>query len=222
MKNFNQIKKFLLDIFFPKFCLGCNREGTYFCEDCQACLEISEDNFCLCQNPQRLTKAGKCKKCQHKELDGLYSAVPYQNKLVKKLIHQFKEEPFIKELAEPLTDLIITHFLLSKKSEETWKGKILIPLPLSKKEIKRRGFNPVEEITKNLSKILGIPYLTNCLIKTKEAFVIREKEKLKGKKILLVNDSYTTGMIMNKAAKSLKEVDVREVEGIVIARGSID
>lgn len=239
MKNFNQIKNFLLNVFFPKFCLGCGQEGTYFCEDCQACLEISEENFCLCENPKRLIEAGKCRNCQPKKLDSLYFAGAYQNKLIKKLIHQFKYEPFIKELAGPLTDLIITHFLLLKKSEETWKGKILIPIPLFKRNLKRRGFNQAEEITKNLAKILEIPS-SNCLVKIKETpsqtelsgrereknikgtFSVKNKELIKNRKVILVDDIYTTGATMNEAAKILKEAGAKEVEGIVVARGSID
>ena len=213
MKNLNQIKKILLDIFFPKSCLGCNREGNYLCEDCKSCIDISEGYFCLCKIPKRLTEAGKCERCKHKELNGIYSAVSYQNRLAQKLIRQFRDEPYVKELAGPLADLIISHFLLLDKDNQFWKGKILVPIPLSKREFKKRGFNPAEEIAKNLSKILKIPLIPNCLIKTKE------REKTKDKKILLVNDIYTTGAIMEKTAKIFKEAGAKEVWGIVIARG---
>ena len=107
MEDLNNIKKALLNTLFPKFCLGCQKEGTYLCQDCQACLDISESYFCLCPQPKRLTKVGKCEICKDKSLDGIYSAVSYQNQLVKKLIKYFKEEPYLKELADPLSDLII-------------------------------------------------------------------------------------------------------------------
>jgi competence protein ComFC len=113
--NYLQIKDFILDIIFPKFCIGCEKEETYLCEDCKSCLEISEQIFCLCEKPNRLIQDGKCNKCRFKKLDGLYFAVSYQNQLVKKLIHQFKYEPLIKELSKPLADLIISHFLLLNK-----------------------------------------------------------------------------------------------------------
>jgi len=229
------LKNFLLNIFFPKFCLGCEKEGTYFCEDCKACLEISEDNFCLCKSPKRLTEGGKCNNCQPKELNGLYFTVSYRNKLIKKLIRQFKYEPYIKELAEPLTSLIITHFLLLDKGNQIRKGKILVPIPLSKRRLRERGFNQAEEIAKNLSKFLEIP-LCNCLVKIKETpsqvdlskkerrenvkGVFEIDEEAKDKRILLVDDVYTTGTTMNEAAKVLKEAGAKEVWGVVIARGS--
>jgi len=234
----DKIKKFLLDTLFPKFCLGCTREGTYFCADCQACLEISGDNFCLCGDPKRLTGNGKCRNCRSKKLDGLYFAVSYQNKIVKKLIRQFKYEPFIKELSEPLTNLIITHFLLLDKGGQIWKGKILVPIPLSKRKMKIRGFNQSEEIAKKLSEKLKIPLFGDCLIKVKEnlpqmelsekerqenikgVFEVRSKEKILGKKILLIDDVYTTGATMEEVAKILKEAGAKEVWGVVVARES--
>jgi len=191
--------------------LNCGREGTYFCEDCQACVEISEDDFCLCEKPKLIAEIGKCKNCQAKELDGLYFAVSYQNKIIKRLIKQFSSEPYIKELAGPLTNLIITYFLLSKKSEKSWKNKILVPFPLPKKEMKRIGFSPAEEIAKHLSNAMKIPCLN-----------IAEKEGLKDKNILLVNDIYTDGKGMNEAARILKEAGAIKVEGITIARELID
>ena len=106
------IKNFLLEIFFPKFCFKCQREGSYLCQDCLATLDVLENTFCLCENPSRLPLAGKCRNCSSLHLNGLYFAVSYKNNLIKTLIHQFKYEPYIKELSGTLALLIITHFNL--------------------------------------------------------------------------------------------------------------
>ena len=232
------MKNYLLDIFFPKFCLGCGKEGTFLCQDCQSCLEILEDNFCLCETPKRLPEAGKCSSCRTKKLDGLFFAVSYQNKLIKKLIQEFKYEPFIKDLAEPLTNLIISHILSLNEGNRFKKGDILIPIPLSKRKLKSRGFNQSEEIDKELSKELKIPVIADCLIKIKETpaqmelsgeerqenikgvFEVIKKEKIQGKKILLVDDVYTTGATMEECAKILKLSGAKEVWGIAVARES--
>lgn len=234
--NFKKIKNHLLDIFFPKFCLGCGKEGTFFCQDCQSCLEILENSFCLCENPKRLPEPGKCDNCRTKKLDGLYFAVSYQNRLVKKMIQEFKHEPFIKDLAEPIANLVVNHILLLKEENRSKKGDVLIPIPLSRKKLKSRGFNQSEEIAKKLSKELEIPVIADCLIKIKEtpaqtelsreerrenikgAFEIKEKEKVQDKKILLVDDFYTTGATMEEAARILKEAGAKEVWGITLAR----
>jgi competence protein ComFC len=232
----SKIKTFFLNTFFPKFCFLCQREGSYLCEDCLATLDILENDFCLCENASRLPRAGKCVNCQKKYLDGLYFAVSYKNNLIKTLIHQFKYEPYIKELATSLALLIITHFNLMQK---TFSGEnfILVPVPLAKKKLRMRGFNQSEEIANELSKNIKLPFLANCLQKEKETpsqmeltkeereknlkgvFSVLGKEKISGKIILLVDDVYTTGATMEECAKVLKHAGAREVWGVAVARG---
>ena len=230
------IKNFLLEIFFPKFCFRCQREGNYLCQDCIATLDVLENTFCLCENPSRLPLAGKCRNCAGNHLDGLYFAASYKSNLIKTLIHQFKYEPYIKDLSSSLALLIITHFNLIQK-EFPPESYILIPVPLSRKKLKKRGYNQSEEIAKELSENLKIPLITDCLIKEKEtppqmelpkeerlknikgAFSVLHQEKIKDKKILLVDDVYTTGATMEECAKILKKSGASEIWGVAVARG---
>ena len=233
---FTYSKNFISDILFPKFCLGCQKEGSYLCNDCLATIEITEYLFCPgCQ--KRKDDGRPCKICQRfVKLDGLYFATPYQNRLVKELINKFKYEPLIKELAKSLASLIITHFQILRKQDLSCFA--LIPIPLGKKRLKWRGFNQAEEIAKELANFLEVPLWTNVLSKIKRTlpqvkieeknkrkgnvlgiFNCRNPERIKNKKILLVDDVYTTGSTMNEAAKVLKKVGAREVWGAVVARG---
>jgi ComF family protein len=229
------LKKYLLDIFFPKYCFRCQREGSYLCQDCLATLEILDGNFCLCEKPQRVIEAGKCPKCRGKNLDGLYFAISYKNNLVKNLICQFKYTPYIKELAETLSLLIITHFNLIQKDFAV-ENYVLVPVPLTKKKLKTRGFNQSEEIAKEISKNMKIPVVSGCLVKIKETqsqmelskqertenvkgmFEILDAEKIKNKKILLVDDVYTTGATMEECTKILKQSGAQKVYGVTVAR----
>jgi competence protein ComFC len=215
----NNIKETLLDIFFPKFCLGCDREGEYLCSDCKACLEISENIFCLCRKPKIILKDGKCKDCQSHYLNGLYFPLSYQKTLVKKLINHFRNKPYIKDLAYPLSNLIIDHFLLLEKEENFFKDRVIIPLPINKKKRKKIGYNPNNEIAKNLSFTLQIPSI-NCLKKNRSNYFLTEQKKeIKDKKVFLVTGLYKEGLPMKKAAKTLKENGTKEVWGIAVARG---
>ena len=217
----SKAKKFLLDLFYPKFCFLCQREGSYLCQDCLSTLDSNP--------PTTHTPPPK-------GLDGLYWAIDYQKPLIKNLIQSFKYEPLIKELAKNLASLIIEHFqLLDNKPD--FKDFVLIPVPLEKKKLKWRGFNQAEEIAKELSSFLKIPLLSNCLIKTKEtlpqvelsdqerkenikgAFSSKHPELIKERKILLVDDLYTTGSTMEECARVLKQAGAREVIGVAIARG---
>lgn len=216
---FKKIKNFLLDLFFPKFCLGCQKEGEILCIDCYFTIEILSFH-----SSQKM-----------EFLDDLYFATPYNQFLLKKIISQFKYFPFLKELSLPLANLILHHFSLIEKSPDFWQGKILVPIPQSKKRENWRGFNPAKEIAKNLANFWKIPIFdvlgkkreTKPQVKLKEkerrenikgAFFLKEKEWIKNKEIFLIDDVFTTGSTMQEAAKVLKEGGAKEVIGIVVAR----
>lgn len=240
-KQITQFKDFLLELFFPSFCLGCHKEGSLLCQDCKSILEISEYNYCLCsKNPLRLpdSKNGKCSRCHNKKLGGLYFALPYKEKfLTKKLIYQFKYPPYIKSLSKTLSEILIEHLILAKNNtEETWQNSILIPVPLEKKKLKNRGYNQSEELSKELSKITKIPLVLGNLVKIREtysqtklsakereenlknAFLVEKSPEISGKKIFLVDDVYTTGSTMEECAFVLKNAGAKSVWGIAIAR----
>lgn len=237
-----KLKEFLAELFFPSFCLGCEREGVLLCDDCKATLEISEHNYCLCnKNPLRLpasAKNGRCSSCRDKKLSGLYSALPYKERfLTKKLIHQFKYEPYIKNLAMVLTEILAEHFVLAgNNTKKIWENSALIPVPLEKSKLKNRGYNQSEELAKELSKILAIPIISNNLIKTKKtppqmelsakereenlknAFATTNIAELWNKKVFLVDDVYTTGSTMEECARVLREAGTKQIWGIAVAR----
>lgn len=217
------MKNFFLRLLFPKFCLGCQKQGIYLCQDCEALIDI-------------VNSVSK----EFTNLSCLYWAADYENFIVKKIIQNFKYKPFVKDLAKTLALLIIIYFQNLEKSVEFLKRKedfLLVPIPLSRKRLKWRGFNQAEEIAKQLSGFLEIPMSCNTLIKTKNtmpqlnlpqearkenvkgAFSCEKPEIIKHKKILLIDDVFTTGSTLEEAARILKGAGARDVQGIVVARG---
>lgn len=238
------IKDFFLELLLPSFCLGCQKEGILLCQDCQSILEIAEYDYCLCnKNPLRIlpnAKNGKCQRCKDKKLSGLYSALPYKEKaLTRKLIGQFKYEPYIKTLAKPLSNIILEHFVLTHNTTNAfWENSVLLPIPLDKKKLKHRGYNQAEELAKEMATRINIPVITDTLVKIKatpaqmklskedrqvnlkDAFFIKHPEKIKNKRIFLVDDVYTTGSTIQECAHVLRTSGAKQVFGIVIARES--
>ena len=203
--------------------MNCQREGSFLCEDCQAILDISSSH----------------QEFQTENLSDLYYPLEYKNPLIKNLIKRFKYEPLVKELAKDLASLIIAHFQLLDPPPNFGGGDyVLVPVPLEKRKLKWRGFNQSEEIGKEISKFLNIPLINDILFKIKETlpqvelsekereenikgvFIIRNRKKISGKKILLVDDVYTTGSTMKECAQILKKAGAKEVIGIVIARAA--
>ncbi len=221
----------LLDIIFPKICVSCKREGTHLCQDCFALISLN--------NVPEPHAPGS-------SLSGLFFATSFEHQLVKDLIHYFKYPPFIKELAQPLAALIIAHFamldkpqrlVLSPDSSKRDGNYRIIPLPLHRKRLKWRGFNQAEEIGRELSRTLDFPLYIDVLVRVKNtkpqvelrgaartenvsgAFAVQYPEKIRKKKILLLDDVFTTGATMEEAARVLKEAGAKQVFGVVAARG---
>lgn len=245
VKGVDKFNRILTELLFPSFCLGCQKEGTFLCLDCRSLLDISEHSYCLCnKNPLRLApltqgkSSGKCHSCKDKKLSGLYSALPYQEKsLTRKLIWQFKYKPYVKSLAPVLASLIVEHLILAQRTTETlWQNSVLVPVPLYKSDEKSRGYNQAEELAKELSKTIQVPIVSHVLTKIKKTesqkdlsakereeniknvFFVRNSDNIRGKKIFLVDDVYTTGSTMEECADVLWTYGVKKVWGIVIAR----
>ena len=110
--------------------------------------------------------------------------------------------------------------LYAGKELERWKPDIIVPVPLHWKKQRMRGFNQAAFLAEQISKQTGIPADCTLVKKTKktksqkkldaaqrrnnlkEAFQVREE--VNGKKILVVDDVYTTGSTMDAMASCLR------------------
>ncbi len=237
---FQAIRKSVLDLFFPKKCLGCNKTGTYLCDSCFNKIEIAQNNKCpFCDRP--VAPSQICEKCAEKYfLDKLIWATPYSNALVKELIKAFKYL-YIKELAKPLSQLLC---LIPGVKHDA----IVVAIPLYKKRLRERDFNQAELLAKEVAQYFSIPLETAVIKRTrfatpqvkikdhktrraniKNIFEINPKfvkkcigenqNLLKEKTIILIDDVFTTGATLSEAAKVLKQAGTKEIWGLVVAKG---
>lgn len=233
-----KIYEAFLDLFFPKKCVNCGRKEEFLCEDCFSIIDSLENDFCpFCFPPKMTSNGNTCHLCKKDHfLDGLICAASLENIVLKKTIYAFKYPPFLKELSRPLSFLIINHLKLTNNAL-SFHDFILTPIPLSNKRFLFRGFNQSEELAKELSLALNLP-IQKFILKTKNTkpqtalskdqrknnilnvFIVQERirQKIQGKKILLVDDVFTTGATMDEAAKILKENGAKIVWGAVVAK----
>ncbi len=112
---------------------------------------------------------------------------------------------------------------------------LVIPIPLHRRKLKERGFNQAEIIAKFIALYLNLPLVKDNLmrvrftasqthlkreerlINVKGAFKVKRRGMLKGKRVLLVDDVYTTGITLNEAAKEIKRAKA-EVYVFTLAR----
>lgn len=223
----------ILDLLFPKFCVGCRRLGAYICKSCFEKIVFTQAACPICR---RMALGGKTHPyCQTRYgLDGLVCPTLF-GPITKNLIHQLKYR-LVSDLTKRIADLFFTspttrEQLVSLLSENT----VLVPVPLHQKREKWRGFNQSQVIAGELSRRTGIKVveLLARLVNTRPqvelsgknrmknvagVFAIKDGIGLKDQTYLLVDDLLTTGSTMGECAKVLKKAGARRVWAVAVVR----
>jgi len=214
----------ILDLFFPKRCVGCGRLGKYFCDTCRKKMRPITDNERICPMCGRLAFEGVTHPyCRTRYgIDGLTSFFHYDG-VGQKAIKAIKYR-LVSDVAEEFMSFI--------KVPE-FKYFILVPIPLHPKRFRERGFNQAEVLGTILAKKLHIPVQTDILRRTRatapQAEISEKKKRLENMKnsfvsreisgnILLFDDVCTTGATLRNAAGALKRAGASHVWAITVAR----
>lgn len=215
----NEIIKYVINLIYPNVCGICDK--------------LCDDDI--------------CKKCEIK-LNNISKIKidRYTNKYFKKHLYIFKYEGIIKERLikykfnerNYIYKAFVKFMLKNKKICDFFKNyDIIIPVPIHTKRRMERGYNQSALIAKAISKkIPQIDYLEDVLIKkinnkpqsTKSkferknnvigAYYLKNKEKINNKKILLLDDIYTTGNTVNECCKILQSANPKCIDVITIAK----
>lgn len=229
-------------------CTDCLKELTpslnFYCPLCEARSIGGEVCFsCSLVNSQKKILPGEGSPLRYEiiswgnrlVLDRLLSPFSYKEAGIQKIIRAFKYH-YIKKLQSPIGKML-EKYLEKITGEIDLNGSLVVPVPLHKRKFFQRGYNQAQLLAEQIAKYLNVEILNNCLIKTKSTkdqvdlekeqrvknlegvFKCLNLELIKNRKVLLVDDVYTSGTTMNECAKVLKEAGAKEVIGLVIARG---
>lgn len=240
----NRAKVYLstfINLLFPSKCLSCKkRESNFLCEDCLKKIEFISTPYCkICGKKAEgiVVENYICGECRTTKnyFEYARAAAEYRD-ILKEAIHFFKYRKK-ENLKFPLSKLLLEYLEICDVKEEILNCDLIIPVPLHKKRLKERRFNQAHLISEILSEELKIPLISDVLIRIKPtlpqinlnkrqrienikgAFLVEDKEKVKNKKILLIDDVFTTGSTVRECAKMLKKAGAEKVTVLTLARG---
>ena len=188
----------------PYQCYLCDEEDMIgedgLCETCRAKLKYLPDPTCL------------------QPLDGITVGLQYSDE-ISSAVMRFKKN------AQTEYAGFFTQYL---SVPDDWHADILVPVPMHPLRKWMRGFNHTELLASYLSKATGIPYSTKLLFKTRFSFEQKritdpaERRKnmrgsftadphVKGLRIVLIDDVFTTGATVYECAKTLKTAGAAKV-----------
>jgi len=227
----------LIDFFLPKKCVVCGELETHLCRRCERELGLATQICPMCEEESLMGWTHDA--CKRKVgMDGLICLFEYGDPGVRKVVDAIKYG-FDKWLVETVLHGMVL--------ETGVNFDYIVPVPLYFYRYNWRGFNQAEIIATEVQKQIGgeVKNLLvrhkntkqQALMKSREerienirgAFSIKnQKHKnsktlnvedldLKGKKVLLVDDVFTTGSNMKECCKVLKKAGVEIIWGFVMA-----
>ncbi len=231
-----------LGFVFPEVCQICEAERAtatagFVCPRCWGTVRFIKPPFCdRCGLPFQgeITSTFECANCRELELHfrSARSAVTTGGPVLE-AIHRYKYQRAL-WFENFLADLLIRQAEPELRVE---KWDWLVPVPLYHTKQREREFNQAERLARRLSAATGIPVNTSLLKRVlptqtqtqltrqqraanvRHAFVMRDRSKLGGARIVLLDDVFTTGATTSACARVLRKAGAGEVCVWTVARG---
>ena len=219
------------------------------CPACKAKLEEIKGETCsMCHRPleqldARFIHDDRCYDCVRWEEDPLWQGYLTKNHSLY-LYNDFLQEVIsrYKFRGDYILANLFTEGLLQRLAHETYD--MLVPIPLSPERLQERGFNQAEAIIREaflnpaniLTRVHGEKQSKksrNERIHANQVFQLAnipdqmrkqpshplQQLSIKGQRVILIDDVYTTGSTLRHAAKVLIDNGAASVTAITIARG---
>ncbi len=239
MHLFRKLGLGLLDLLLPPRCHICRKAVTsesplHICSDCHAALPFICPPACtVCGIP--MDGAGDdhpCGRCiaTPPPYRAARAALRYEG-ACRDLIHAFKYQ-YKSHLRRPL-GLLMAYNL--KPFVESQRPELLVPVPLHVSRLRQRGFNQAVLLGEILSEQWQIPLLRQGLQRTRpttpqvaltrdqricnllDAFQTADAEAVHQRRVMLVDDVFTTGSTLRECSRVLLQAGCLEVSAVTIA-----
>ncbi|MDD5168612.1 MAG: ComF family protein [Syntrophales bacterium] len=231
----------IADILFPPRCLACSKvmhdnEPISFCHSCKSQFKTISSPLCFaCGLPFETTGGADhlCGDCiiSPKTFSVARSLGRYETTLLES-IHAFKYKGK-SALGKVLGQIMAAH---SYPGFQITEYTVIIPVPLHTRRLRERRFNQALILARTIARKYAVPLDFTSLTRhvytqpqialgkkerlanVRGAFRVDDPDKIRGEKILLIDDVYTTGSTLNECARILIKSGAAEVGVLTLAR----
>ena len=211
--------KAIIDLFFPKVCYACHKVLNDYeedlCTNCRNELPVTNFHFNGDNNVLKMFYA-------RVKVENGTALFRFEKKgLVQQLIHSLKYKGQ-ESIGVFLGDWLGGELKTLKEYSEI---DMVIPVPLHKNKLKKRGYNQVAKFAQHIATALNAQYVDNVLLKVtntqsqvlknrfarwtnnEELFTLQNTSAIANKHILLVDDLITTGATMEACINVLNQAE---------------
>ena len=214
---------FFINFLYPPTCIICGKSANYYiCEKCNKKIKKYEEYHYLSRDEDNNYPI--------RHYDELIYILRYE-KIIRKIMinYKFYSKPYISYF---FAYKIMNNKYLCEKIKEY---DYIVPVPMSENKEKSRGYNQTKLITSIISKRLKIKEsnnlkkVNNTLTQGKlnrlerinnieGIYYIENNLEFIGKRIVLLDDIYTTGSTIEECARVISESGAKEIFVIILAR----
>lgn len=236
MKKIKELFNKITEYIFPltHTCNSCGREifsDGYFCEECEKSIIHNDKIICNHCGRRIFNEENYCNSCSGREtyFEKARSAYVYAPPISSMILRlKYENQKYLAKIfAKQLSFVYFKNFMCCDAVTFT---------PMTKEREEERGYNQAEVLADEFCKIVELPILKDVLVKTKEtarqatiptakerrenlsgSFKALNKNKIKDKKILLIDDVMTTGATVEILCELLMKAGAKSVTVLTVA-----
>ena len=215
-----------LEVLFPTKCAGCRAPGAIWCDGCR--LRLVPVTSLVCLACLRVFPAGGDGDRCGPAAPHAWAVAVYRAPLDRAITH-LKYRPDAR-LAQALAQSMAEVYDRARLS-----ATCLVPVPLSRRRLRQRGYNQAEVLGRALAGLLGLPSLPSAAARIREtgsqvgleagerwanvdgAFAA-DPSLVRDETVLLIDDVHTTGATLAACSQALSQAGARRVLALTVGR----
>lgn len=229
-----QLRTALIDLLFPPQCVHCGAYGAFFCASCAQQVEPVGPARCECCGRPQPKPVTKCEQCQQQPaiLPDIVRIAALHTSPLREAVHALKYEQR-PELAETLARYLVALVQQEPQGALLCAVDGVAPVPLYRVRQRERGYNQSELLASAFCRGVQLPLRSDWLTRQRSTqsqvgLSVAERRQnvqnafvaapaVKGQRILLIDDVYTTGATMRSCAQAALNAGAQAVYGLALA-----